>query len=157
MEVVVQEGSLRRRFVVVRNPGQAVRKEEKLDGKFLLSTTDPSLNAENIALAYKQLAEVERASRTLKHTLELRPFNHRLPEVVDTTPLTAIAGRPCYDWLCGDLFVYRCRTPAGRSGQASFNRAHMRTASHAILLPPLSRQAARSPKVAVSTSRLPLE
>jgi hypothetical protein len=145
-EVVVEEGSLRRRFVVVRNPQQAARdrevreaqlrrleaeiarlnarlakrsptgqahtravcalksdpvvgkfirelksgqlridraaarEEEKLDGKFLLSTTDPSLSAEDVALGYKQLAEVERAFRTLKHTLDLRPLYHRLPE-----------------------------------------------------------------------------
>jgi len=146
-EVVVEEGSLKRRFVVVRNPQQAkkdreireaqlarleaeidrlnkrrpraikadqqthskavcalkshstmgrfvrelksgklridqaaVHAEEKLDGKYLLSTTDPSLSAEDIALGYKQLLEVERAFRTLKHSLELRPMNHRLPE-----------------------------------------------------------------------------
>lgn len=58
----------------------AVAAEEKLDGKYLLSTTDPSLTAEEVALGYKQLAEVERAFRTLKQTLELRPMNHRLPE-----------------------------------------------------------------------------
>jgi transposase len=57
-----------------------VRKEEKLDGKYLLSTTDPSLSADEVALGYKQLFEVERAFRTLKHTLELRPLDHRLPD-----------------------------------------------------------------------------
>jgi transposase len=57
-----------------------VRDEERLDGKYLLSTTDPSLSAEDVALGYKQLAEVERAFRTLKTTLELRPLYHRLPE-----------------------------------------------------------------------------
>ena len=57
-----------------------VRSEERLDGKYLLSTTDPSLSAEDVALGYKQLAEVERAFRTLKHTLDLRPLYHRLPE-----------------------------------------------------------------------------
>jgi transposase len=57
-----------------------VRAEERLDGKYLLTTTDPSLSAEDVALGYKQLAEVERAFRTLKTTLELRPLYHRLPE-----------------------------------------------------------------------------
>ena len=57
-----------------------VRREERLDGKYLLSTTDPSLTAEEVALGYRQLLEVERAFRTLKHTLELRPLYHRLPE-----------------------------------------------------------------------------
>jgi transposase len=58
----------------------AVREEEKLDGKFLISTTDPTLSAEDVALGYKQLSDVERAFRTLKHTLELRPLHHRLPD-----------------------------------------------------------------------------
>lgn len=142
-QVQVEEGSLIRRFVVVRNPAQAERdrrrrersverleeeirrlndprrrrgakhskavcalqshptmgrylrelrdgqlrvnrtlltEEAKLDGKFLLSTTDPSLSAEDVALGYKQLAEVESAFRTLKTTLELRPIYHHLPD-----------------------------------------------------------------------------
>ena len=57
-----------------------VREEEKLDGRYLLSCTDPALSAEDIALGYKQLGEVERAFRTLKSTLDLRPIYHRLPD-----------------------------------------------------------------------------
>ena len=53
-----------------------VKQEEKLDGKYLLSTSDKSLSAEDIALGYKQLMEVERAFRTLKTTLSLRPMYH---------------------------------------------------------------------------------
>ncbi len=53
-----------------------VRQEEKLDGKYLLSTSDLKLSAEDIALGYKQLMEVERAFRTLKSTLCLRPVYH---------------------------------------------------------------------------------
>jgi transposase len=60
-----------------------VRAEERLDGKYLLSTTDPSLSAEDVALGYKQLAEVERSFRTLKSTLDLRPLYHRLPERIE--------------------------------------------------------------------------
>ena len=57
-----------------------VKADERLDGKYLISTTDPTLSAEDVALGYKQLLEVERAFRTLKTTLELRPLHHRLPE-----------------------------------------------------------------------------
>lgn len=57
-----------------------VRAEEALDGKYLLSTSDDSLSAEDVALGYKQLMEVERAFRTLKTTLELRPIYHRKDE-----------------------------------------------------------------------------
>lgn len=57
-----------------------VRAEAKLDGKYLIACTDPSLDAEDVALGYKQLQDVEAAFRTLKHTLELRPVYHRLEE-----------------------------------------------------------------------------
>lgn len=53
-----------------------VKQYEKLDGKYLLSTSDESLSAEDVALGYKQLMEVERAFRTLKSTLSLRPVYH---------------------------------------------------------------------------------
>jgi transposase len=52
--------------------------EAKLDGKFLLSTSDPDFSAEDVALGYKNLLEAERGFRDLKTTLELRPVFHRL-------------------------------------------------------------------------------
>jgi transposase len=53
-----------------------VKEEEKLDGKYLLSTSDNSLSAAEIALGYKQLFAVEQAFRTLKTSLSLRPVYH---------------------------------------------------------------------------------
>lgn len=61
----------------------AVRAEQYLDGKYLLSTSDDSLSAEDVALGYKQLLEVERAFRTLKTTLDLRPLYHRKDERIE--------------------------------------------------------------------------
>lgn len=58
----------------------AVGAEEHLDGKFLLRTSDPTLSAEDVALGYKQLLEVERAWRDMKTTLDLRPMHHRKEE-----------------------------------------------------------------------------
>jgi DDE family transposase len=55
-----------------------VAAEAKLDGKFLLSASDPDLSAEDIALGYKNLLEAERGFRDLKTTIELRPVFHRL-------------------------------------------------------------------------------
>ena len=55
-----------------------VAAEERLDGKYLLSSSDPDLSAEEIALGYKNLREAERSFRDLKTTLELRPVYHRL-------------------------------------------------------------------------------
>jgi Transposase DDE domain len=56
---------------------QKVKAEERIDGKFLLSSSDDSLSAEEIALGYKQLIEVERGWRALKHVIDLRPVYHR--------------------------------------------------------------------------------
>jgi hypothetical protein len=72
-----------RRFLRVTKAGHlridqaAVAAEERLDGKFLLRTSDPSLSAAEVATGYKQLLEVERAWRDMKTTLELRPVYHR--------------------------------------------------------------------------------
>lgn len=57
-----------------------VRTEANLDGKFLLRSADPTLTAEDIALGYKQLLEVERGWRDMKSTLQLRPVFHRLED-----------------------------------------------------------------------------
>lgn len=54
--------------------------EERLDGKYLLSSSDPDLSAADIALGYLNLLEAERGFRDLKHTLELRPVFHRLEQ-----------------------------------------------------------------------------
>jgi hypothetical protein len=54
-----------------------VKAEQRLDGKYLLRCSDPKLSAEDIALGYKQLLEVERGWRDMKTTLDLRPVFHR--------------------------------------------------------------------------------
>ncbi|MDF1597875.1 MAG: IS1634 family transposase [Acidimicrobiia bacterium] len=63
---------------LLRIDRRAVAAEQRLDGKFLLRTSDPTLSAEDIALGYKQLLEVERGWRDMKSTLDLRPVYHRL-------------------------------------------------------------------------------
>ncbi len=47
-----------------------------MDGKYLLSTSDKNLSAEDVALDYKQFMEAERAFGTSKSTLGLRPIYH---------------------------------------------------------------------------------
>jgi transposase len=152
-EVVMQEGSLTRRYVIAYNPEQAkhdriireqllerlqceleqlnarrstkakcevllhpsmkryvkelksgklkidkakVKQEEKLDGRYLLSSSDKSLSAEDIALGYKQLMEVERAFRTLKTTLPLRPIYHSKDERIRSHVLLCGGWRSCW-------------------------------------------------------------
>jgi hypothetical protein len=58
----------------------AVARESKLDGKYLLETSDPELSAGDVALGYKNLLEAERSFRDLKGTLRVRPVFHRLEE-----------------------------------------------------------------------------
>jgi transposase len=58
----------------------AIAAEAHLGGKFLLRTSDPTLSAEDVALGYKQLLEVERGWRDMKSTLDLRPVYHRLED-----------------------------------------------------------------------------
>jgi len=54
-----------------------VREEEKLDGKYLITTDDDTLTPEDVALGYKNLLEAERGFKDLKGTLLLRPVFHR--------------------------------------------------------------------------------
>jgi hypothetical protein len=66
-----------------RSGGLALNKgklhtESKLDGKFLVSTNEQGLSAEDLALGYKELWRVERVHRDLKHTVDIRPTYHRL-------------------------------------------------------------------------------
>ena len=56
----------------------AIARVQKLDGKWLLRTSDDSLTPTDLAVAYKQLLEVERGWRDMKGSLGLRPvFHHR--------------------------------------------------------------------------------
>jgi hypothetical protein len=57
-----------------------IKTETNLDGKYLLRCSDPHLPAEDIALGYKQLLEVERGWRDMKQIIDLRPVYHRLEE-----------------------------------------------------------------------------
>jgi transposase len=74
------------RYVKTDRKGQPVldeakiKQEAKLDGKYLLRTSDDTLSAEDVALGYKQFLEVEDAFRSLKQTLDLRPVYHRLSD-----------------------------------------------------------------------------
>jgi hypothetical protein len=55
---------------------EAVKRDKRLDGKFVLRT-NTDLEPAEVALAYKSLWRVERAFRETKNTLEVRPIFHR--------------------------------------------------------------------------------
>ena len=62
---------------LLRVDNKKIAAEERLDGKYLLRSSDPKLCAEDIALGYKQLLEVERGWRDMKQIIDLRPVYHR--------------------------------------------------------------------------------
>ena len=57
----------------------AVAKEAKLDGKWVITSNDDSLSAEDLALGYKQLMRVEECWHTVKSGLRTRPIFHWTP------------------------------------------------------------------------------
>jgi Transposase DDE domain len=89
---------------LLRTDAKAIKAEANLDGKYLLRTSDPKLPAEDIALGYKQLAEVERGWRDMKQVIDLRPVYHRKEERIRAHVilcwlallLTRIAGTTCH-------------------------------------------------------------
>ncbi len=53
-----------------------VKEDSRFDSKFLVETSDDTLSLRDIVFGYKQLNDVEKAFRTLKTTLDLRPNYH---------------------------------------------------------------------------------
>ncbi len=70
-------------FAFARKQDQ-IAAEAALDGIYVLRTSvnEAQLSAPEVVRAYKQLKEVERAFRTLKGPLELRPIHHHLEDRV---------------------------------------------------------------------------
>jgi hypothetical protein len=98
-----------------------VAAEERLDGKFLLSTSDPDISAEDVALGYKNLLEAERSFRDLKGILRLRPVFHRLEERIRAHILIC--------WLAL-LLVRLCQRQLGdtwRNTRRELERLHLVT------------------------------
>ncbi|MGH3966137.1 MAG: IS1634 family transposase [Gemmatimonadota bacterium] len=62
---------------LLRVDTKKITAEQRLDGKYLLRCSDPHLSAEDIALGYKQLLQVERGWRDMKQIIDLRPLYHR--------------------------------------------------------------------------------
>jgi hypothetical protein len=57
----------------------AVAAEARLDGKWVITSNDDTLSAEDLALGYKQLMRVEECWRTMKSGLRTRPVFHWRP------------------------------------------------------------------------------
>ena len=61
---------------LLRIDAAAIKREQHLDGKWLLRTSDATLTPDDLAAAYKQLLAVERGWRDMKGALALRPVFH---------------------------------------------------------------------------------
>jgi transposase len=71
-----------------------IKQEERLDGKYLIATSDPHISAEATALGYKNLLEAERGFRDLKSSLLLRPIFHTGSNTA-SAPMCCCTGSPC--------------------------------------------------------------
>ena len=85
---------------------QKIASEERLDGKYLIETSDRTLSAADAALAYKNLLQAERGFRDLKGRIMLRPVYHRLDERIRAHVLV------CFLAL---LLVRVCETRTGHT------------------------------------------
>jgi hypothetical protein len=57
----------------------ALKEAERYDGKWVITSNDDTLTAEDLALGYKQLLRVEQCWRQLKSGLRMRPVFHYRP------------------------------------------------------------------------------
>jgi transposase len=60
---------------------EKVKQEARYDGKWVLKT-NMELNAEQVALKYKELWQVEQLFRDVKTVLETRPIYHKTDETI---------------------------------------------------------------------------
>ena len=64
-------------FVFAEHPVH-LQREKRLEGKYVVATSEKDVTAQDAVAWYKQLTEVERGFRHLKDVLALRPIYHQL-------------------------------------------------------------------------------
>ena len=55
-----------------------LQREQRLEGKYVIATSEQNIDAQEAVALYKQLTEVERSFRHLKDVLGLRPIYHQI-------------------------------------------------------------------------------
>jgi hypothetical protein len=138
---------------LLRTDARAIEAEAKLDGKYLLRCSDPDLSAEDIALGYKQLLEVERGWRDMKQVIDLRPVYHRKEERI-RGPRAAVLAGPSAGPRRRDHLRRHLAQPSPRTG-APQDRYLRRSGRH---LPPAHRDhhaSARHPGQAAARRAAP--
>jgi transposase len=61
----------------------AITDAERYDGKWVITSNDDTLSAEDLALGYKQLMRVEECWRSMKSGLRMRPVFHWAPHRIE--------------------------------------------------------------------------
>jgi transposase len=130
---------------------RAIRTTARYDGKFVVTSNDDTLTAEDMALGYTQLLRVEQSWRELKSGIRLRPVfhwvAHRIHAHVRLSVLSLllerVAEQACQDtWRnirdqLEPLKVAVFRTPHGRLVQTSELRPETRKVlNHLKITPP---------------------
>jgi transposase len=78
-------------FTFVEDPVQFAR-EKRLEGRYVISTSEKNLTALDAVAFYKQLTEVERGFRRMKDVLSLRPVYHQVEPRVKAHVFVAALG-----------------------------------------------------------------
>lgn len=68
---------------VLRIDRAAVKRDQRFDGKWVVTSNDDSMTPEDLALGYKQLLRVEECWRTMKSGLRMRPVYHWAPHRIE--------------------------------------------------------------------------
>jgi transposase len=91
----------------LRIDAKKVERAARLDGKFVVHSNDDTLSAEDMALGYKQQADIERAWRLLKSGIRVRPMfhwaAHRICAHVSLTMVSLLLERLA-EKACGDTW-----------------------------------------------------
>lgn len=128
----------------------AVRAAARYDGKFVVTSNDDTLTAEDMALGYKQLLRVEQSWRELKSGIRVRPMFHWVAHRIHAHVRLAVLSlllervaeqayqdtwRNIRDWL-EPLKVAVFRTPHGRLVQTSELRPETRKVLNQLKIAP---------------------
>ncbi|MBA4171018.1 MAG: IS1634 family transposase [Chloroflexi bacterium] len=130
-----------------------IAREAKLDGKYLISTSDDHLSAEDVTMGYKQLHEIERVNRDLKHTVDVRPVYHRRKDRIKAHVLLCwlalllirvIENETSETWhnlknITWPLMVAQHRTQHGPISQSSTPKSDMKRVLDALNVKPPKR------------------
>jgi transposase len=129
---------------------RAIRAAARYDGKFVVTSNDDTLTAEDMALGYKQLLRVEQSWRELKSGIRVRPMFHWVAHrihahvrlAVLSLLLERVAEQACQDtWRnirdrLESLKVAVFRTPHGRLVQTSELRPETRKVLNQLKITP---------------------